>query len=115
MCWTLRELFALPEIGPHLTFQGGTSLSKGWKLIERFSEDIDVVIDRAFLGFGGDLSPEHARSNKQRDRRLEDLKAACQHTIGNALAPALSRRIGERVAASTWRLEDDPNDPTCGA
>ncbi len=41
VCWTLRELFALPEYGPHLTFKGGTSLSKGWKLIERFSEDID--------------------------------------------------------------------------
>lgn len=39
VCWTLRELFTLPGIGPHLTFKGGTSLSKGWKLIERFSED----------------------------------------------------------------------------
>ena len=46
VCWTLRELFALPEYGPHLTFKGGTSLSKGWKLIERFSEDIDVVTHR---------------------------------------------------------------------
>lgn len=44
VCWTLRELFSLPGHGPHLTFKGGTSLSKGWKLIERFSEDIDVVI-----------------------------------------------------------------------
>ena len=38
VCWTLRELFSLPGIGKHLTFKGGTSLSKGWKLIERFSE-----------------------------------------------------------------------------
>jgi predicted nucleotidyltransferase component of viral defense system len=38
VCWTLRELFGLPEDGPHLTFKGGTSLSKAWKLIERFSE-----------------------------------------------------------------------------
>ena len=60
VCWMLRELFALPESGPHLTFKGGTSLSKGWKLIERFSEDIDVVIDRTFLGFGADRSPEDA-------------------------------------------------------
>ena len=41
VCWTLRELFGLPEDGPHLTFKGGTSLSKAWKLIERFSEIID--------------------------------------------------------------------------
>ena len=32
VCWTLRELFTLPEIGSHLTFKGGTSLSKAWKL-----------------------------------------------------------------------------------
>lgn len=37
VCWTLGELFALPGIGQHLTFKGGTSLAKVWKLIERFS------------------------------------------------------------------------------
>jgi predicted nucleotidyltransferase component of viral defense system len=54
VCWTLRELFSLPVWGEQLTFKGGTSLSKGWKLISRYSEDIDVVIDRGFLGFGGE-------------------------------------------------------------
>jgi hypothetical protein len=110
VCWTLRELFALPDIGTHLTFKGGTSLSKGWKLIERFSEDIDVVIDRSFLGFGGDHSPESAPSNKQRDQRLEDLRAGCQRMIQDALAPSLARWIGEKVSPATWRLEDDPDD-----
>ena len=38
VCWTLREIFSDPEIGGHITFKGGTSLSKAWKLIERFSE-----------------------------------------------------------------------------
>ena len=42
VCWTLRELFALPSCEGHLTFKGGTSLSKGWQLIDRFSEDIDL-------------------------------------------------------------------------
>ena len=37
VCWTLRELFTLPQSGSLLTFKGGTSLSKGWKLIQRFS------------------------------------------------------------------------------
>lgn len=110
VCWTLHELFSLPEFGQHLTFKGGTSLSKGWKLIERFSEDIDVVIDRIFLGFGGDLSPETAPSNKQRDQRLEDLKAVCQRTIQNSLAPALAKRIREKIAADVWQLENDPGD-----
>ena len=81
VCWTLREIFSLPGCGSHLTFKGGTSLSKAWKLIERFSEDIDVVLDRGFIGFGGDKSPEAAASNKQREKRLEALKLACQKRI----------------------------------
>ena len=59
VCWTLKHLFTLPEWGTHLTFKGGTALSKGWKLIERFSEDIDIVVAREFLGFGGEASPEN--------------------------------------------------------
>jgi len=35
VCWTLREVAGLPEIGEHLTFKGGTSPSKAWKLIDR--------------------------------------------------------------------------------
>jgi hypothetical protein len=51
----LRALFALPY-AEHLSFKGGTSLSKCWKVIERFSEDVDVAINREFLGFTGTLS-----------------------------------------------------------
>lgn len=39
------------SIAAHTVFKGGTSLSKGWKLIDRFSEDIDLALDRGFLGF----------------------------------------------------------------
>src|SRR5213594_3691423 len=85
VCWTLREMFRLPQWGPHFTFKGGTSLSKAWKLIERFSEDIDVVIERDFLGFGGDRAPEHAPSRKQQRQRLDALKAGCQQRIRDSL------------------------------
>jgi len=44
------------EYSAHLVFKGGTSLSKGWNLIERFSEDIDLAIDRKYFGFEGDIS-----------------------------------------------------------
>ncbi len=43
------------EYSPALSFKGGTSLSKAWKLINRFSEDIDLAIDKEFFGFTGDL------------------------------------------------------------
>lgn len=52
---TLSVIFDM-EIGKHLIFKGGTSLSKAWNLIRRFSEDIDLAIDREFFGFTGELS-----------------------------------------------------------
>ncbi len=45
----LKAVFSLPY-AEHLSFKGGTSLSKCWHLIERFSEDIDIAINRDFLG-----------------------------------------------------------------
>ena len=56
--WVMIALKAIFETkyGEHIVFKGGTSLSKGWNLIERFSEDIDLGIDRTYLNFGGDLS-----------------------------------------------------------
>ena len=46
----LKVIFELPY-GENILFKGGTSLSKGWKLIDRFSEDIDLAISPLFLGF----------------------------------------------------------------
>jgi predicted nucleotidyltransferase component of viral defense system len=50
---TLSVIFEM-ESAVHLLFKGGTSLSKAWNLIEQFSEDIDLAIDREFLGFSCD-------------------------------------------------------------
>ncbi len=51
----LRALFSLPY-AEDLSFKGGTSLSKCYNLIERFSEDIDIAVNREYLGFSGTLS-----------------------------------------------------------
>ena len=111
VCWMLRLLFSLPHTGPHLTFKGGTSLSKGWRLIERFSEDLDVVLDRTILGFGGEAAPESAPSQKQRAKRLDALRAACQTYIRETLLPELELQIrAAAVEAGRWRLEIDPDD-----
>ena len=56
----LNASFSLP-FSEHFVFKGGTSLSKGWALIERFSEDIDLAIDRKFFGFEGDISKTQIR------------------------------------------------------
>lgn len=52
---TLKAIFS-SKFAQHLIFKGGTSLSKAYNLIERFSEDIDLSIDRTILGFEGELS-----------------------------------------------------------
>jgi hypothetical protein len=56
--WVTLVLKAIFEgsYGSHIVFKGGTSLSKCWRIIDRFSEDIDLAIDREFLGFSGNLS-----------------------------------------------------------
>lgn len=116
VCWTLRELGRLPELGSHLTFKGGTSLSKGWKLIERFSEDIDLVVDREPLGFGGDASPEHAPSKSQRKRLLKDLVDASRQWVQARLQPALAERIAAHVGplgSCSLSVDPDAADGQC--
>lgn len=108
VCWTLRELASIPDLGSLLTFKGGTSLSKAWRLIQRFSEDIDLVVDREPLGFGGDSSPEKAPSKSQRKRRLKELAEASRAWIRERLRPALVERITTSVGPlGPWSLEVD--------
>jgi len=51
----LQLVFSLP-FADKLVFKGGTSLSKVWNLIQRFSEDIDLTVDRELFGLQGDLT-----------------------------------------------------------
>jgi hypothetical protein len=61
----LNASFSLPY-SEHIVFKGGTSLSKGWDLIEQFSEDIDLAIDRKFFGFEGDISKTQIRKLRKK-------------------------------------------------
>ncbi len=108
VCFTLRELFSLPDWKDNLTFKGGTSLSKAWGLIERFSEDIDLVIDRGFLGMDESSDPATAKGNVRR-RRLESIRERARERVRGNLMPALETAFQERLPVEmTWRLEPDP-------
>ena len=52
--WVVLTLAKIQElkVAEHIVFKGGTSLSKAWNVIERFSEDIDLALDKQFLGIG---------------------------------------------------------------
>lgn len=62
---TLSVIFSM-EYANALIFKGGTSLSKGWNLIQRFSEDIDLALDRAFLGLKGELTKGDIRKLRRK-------------------------------------------------
>ncbi len=109
VCWTLRTLFAMSGVGDHLTFKGGTSLSKAWKFIQRFSEDIDLVVDKDILGFGGDAAPDRASSNNKRRERLENLMEASRQWVQGTLQPALHASLTAALGEAGWNLEVDPD------
>ena len=110
--WTLERLFSISELKPHLTFKGGTSLSKVYRVIDRFSEDIDVSIEKDFLGFANEKSPENAPSKKQTRAAVEALAAACAGYVQNQLRTALHAAITAEMGTDQgWSLLVDPKDP----
>ncbi|GAB2779293.1 nucleotidyl transferase AbiEii/AbiGii toxin family protein [Rhabdobacter roseus] len=67
--WWVTETLAIifeMKVASHLVFKGGTSLSKAWKLIHRFSEDIDLAIDRNYFGYDGELSKRQKTALRKR-------------------------------------------------
>ena len=119
VCWTLERLFGLPDFGGHLLFKGGTSLSKVYGAIQRFSEDIDLSLSRAFVEQRADVrlaDPMRAESNTQRKQWTARLVVAFQQVVTDRLLPALHADItahlgGEGPAEAGWTLTQDARDP----
>lgn len=110
VCWILKALFNLPEFMEHLTFKGGSTLSKAYGVISRFSEDLDLSFHRSFLGFGGDQDPEKATSSNKRTKGLENLQAASIALVKEHVLPSLRSEIGNMISEK-WSLELDTKDP----
>ena len=81
--------------GPRLLFKGGTSLSKAFGLIERFSEDIDVTVFRDDLDQAASVEELEALSNKKRRAKLDAIRDACRAYITGPLP--------ETRSPSWWR------------
>lgn len=92
--WTLAVLFAHPEFGEQLVFKGGTSLSRVFGVIERFSEDIDLSVNPDFLGISEEWV-EEAESRNKRTQRMEELAANLSRSI-SALEKA-PHRLGNSL------------------
>ncbi|AFL82539.1 protein of unknown function (DUF1814) [Aequorivita sublithincola DSM 14238] len=105
--WVMIALQAIfsTEIAPHLVFKGGTSLSKAWGIIERFSEDIDLAIDRSFFAFEGDL-------NRTQIKNLR--KASCKYVdekLPKLLKEALLKNGVKEFELSVTEFEESDTDP----
>jgi hypothetical protein len=105
--WVLAALFEAP-FGEHLCFKGGTSLSKAYSAIRRFSEDLDLTYDiRALLPrFHGEAGPEVIpANNSQAKRASEEARAALPSWIAGEVIPALQARIEAEGVALTLDYE----------
>ena len=117
VCWTLDALFnELDAGGPRLLFKGGTSLSKGYGLIERFSEDIDITVFREDIGQAATVQELEALSGKKRTARLDAIKTACQEYIHGPMSEQISDLLQRalktaNLSANRARVEADPDDP----
>lgn len=106
VCWTLRHLLALQGVPP-MCFKGGTSLSKVFRLIHRFSEDIDISLERAGLGFTGkrDLA-DKSLSNTKRKQLDKQLREAIQNEVTTQILPQLAVSFESIIGKTGWELKD---------
>ena len=107
--WVTVVLRALlgTSCGKHLLFKGGTSISKGWPIIERFSEDIDLSIDRCFFLEEEGLHFAAAENNTQ----LKNLRKASRRYIHEVLSVELEESI-RRSGMEGFKVENVTMTPT---
>lgn len=112
VCWVLRRLFADGALRDRMVFKGGTTLSKVYGLIDRFSEDIDLVLDWRLLGYAAELECEFA-SETQRDKFHKAVNARAAEYIRGPLLEQLKETLAgagleERYLRPAVRLEIGP-------
>ena len=94
----LQIVFSLP-IANRLVFKGGTSLSKVWKVIRRFSEDIDLAIDPSLWGFEGDLTK----------KQIKRLRKTSSIFVRDELCRSLQKAVSETGMEQWLQVESDPD------
>lgn len=105
VCWVLQQLFTLPNKLP-MAFKGGTSLSKVFQAISRFSEDVDITLD--YRGLNASLDPfEEGLSGRQLRKISDELKAHVKHYVHSVIAPYFTNRLEEQFPTESWRIELD--------
>ena len=94
----LQIVFTLP-FAEKIIFKGGTSLSKVWHLIDRFSEDIDLAVDRSLFDFEGDLTK----------KQIKRLRKASSLFVKNEFTPALESALEKYGLNNLCSVEPEPD------
>ena len=109
VCWTLDYLFSRCAYRESFSWKGGTTLSKAFGLISRFSEDIDLIIDWRLLGYGAG-EPWEERSNTKQDAFVGRINADAASFLQDELKPLMERDLAGMLDGD-FSLRIDANDP----
>lgn len=109
VCFTLDYLFHRSPWKEAITFKGGTSLSKAYHLISRFSEDIDLILDWRLLGYGL-LEPWAERSNTKQDAFNKEANRRAEIFLAEDFLPVIRQSLSEEIGedAQLYIEERDP-------
>lgn len=114
--WLLGLLFAQPILAPHLVFKGGTSLSKVFGVIDRFSEDIDLCLLPEFVG-ADSAAFDALGSRVKRDAAVLEMQRLCGVKAQEVVAPLLEAAIVQALGAPAkgawlhYELDADAKSP----
>src|SRR5262249_17860041 len=105
VCWTLGRIFGLSDLAEAIVFKGGTSLSKVFHAIGRFSEDIDLSVSPSRLGFSeSDL--EGSRSRSGRAKLFGKMQTECEQFVAGpfneALEGSIVAELGDPLKGKPW-------------
>ena len=105
VCYCLDYLFNRYKGKDYLIFKGGTSLSKAYRLVCRFSEDIDIILDPKALGADLELPSLHdARNQKEKRRKIIEEKTSAFLT--DKFLPAFNAEVAAPLGARPAELKD---------
>lgn len=108
VCYMLDYLFHRSEWKDKIAFKGGTSLSKSFGLIERFSEDIDLILDWRVLGYGIN-EPWQERSNNKQDIFNKEANERTEKFLRDAFLPSIKCNLQNELKGVDCYIDDlDP-------
>jgi len=111
VCFTLDYLFNRSPWKDAITFKGGTSLSKAFHLISRFSEDIDLILDWRILGYGKD-EPWEKRSNTKQDAFNKEANVRAEDFLAETFCPAIREGLSQELGCEANLYIDEKDKQT---